>query len=534
MLNTVTKPNAFALVHLIGACTQIGAHSYGQQLHCYVMRSGFVHNVFVSTSLINFYVGFGSLSDAHKVFDEISQPSVVSWNSLISGCVRLGHFRKALGLFLELDRSDIFADSFSFTSALAACGQLNLLKLGKSIHSKVVKIGVECSVVVENCLVDMYGKCGSVKEAIWVFDKIVYKDIISWNSVIAASARNRKLEQAVSFLQQMPNPDTISYNELINGFAQFGSMDDAIEVLLNMPSPNSSSWNSIITGYVNRDQAREALDFFSNMHANDIEMDQFTFSSILSGIASLSALTRGILIHSCTIKHGLDVSIVVGSALIDMYSKCGEVENAELIFKSLPRRNLVTWNAMISGLAHNGDSTKVIELYEQLKMVKDLKPDGITFLNVLSACWRNQIPFEVANQYFKSMIKDYGIEATPEHCASMIRLMGKWGEVWRAEKMIHELGFGSCGLVWRALLGASGTCGDLKFAELVAAKVVELEGEKELVYVMMSNIYTACGKWDDASVVRQAMRQRSVRKEVGCSWIEIDNVVPTLDGTFLA
>ncbi|KAF5957392.1 hypothetical protein HYC85_004617 [Camellia sinensis] len=527
MLNSGAKPNGHALVHLFRTCAKIGCHSYGLQLHCYVLRSGFVTNVFVSTSLINFYLKFESLNDAHKVFVEIPHPSVVSWNSLISGYVHSGLLSKALSVFVKLDRSEICADSFSFTATLAACGQLRFSQLGKSIHSKIVKVGVEFSVFVANCLIDMYGKCGYVKEAIWVFNEITDKDIISWNSIIAASARNRKLEQAVSFFHQMPNPDIISYNELINGIAQFGNMDDATGILSNMPNPNSSSWNSIITGYVNRDQAREALDFFSNMHSNDIEMDQFTFSSILSGIASISALTWGILIHCCTIKCGLDTSVVVGSALIDMYSKCGQVENAESIFKSLPKRNLVTWNAMISCFAHNGNSIKVIKLYEQLKMVKDLNPDGITFLNVLSACWHNQTPLQVANQYFDSMIKDYGIDATPEHCASMIRLMGKWGEVWRAERMICDLGFRSCGLVWRALLGASGTCGDLKVAELAAAKVIELEGNKEFVYVMLSNIYASYGKWSEVSVVRELMRRRSVRKEVGCSWIEIDNVVTT-------
>ncbi|KAF7138733.1 hypothetical protein RHSIM_Rhsim07G0109600 [Rhododendron simsii] len=520
MLNSGIKPNGYVLVHLIRSSTKTGFHSYGVQLHCYALRAGFVPNVFISTSLINFYVKFDSLGDAHKVFDEIPQPSEVSWNSLISGYVHSGQFRSALDLFLQLDRSEICADSFSFTAALSVCGQLSLLQLGKLIHSKVVKVGVECSVVVANCLIDMYGKCGSVKEAIWVFEEIDDKDIISWNSAIAASARNRKLEQAVRFLHRMPTPDTISYNEVINGFAQFGNIDAAIHILSRMPNSNSSSWNAIITGYVNRNQAREALAFFSSMHSNDIEMDQITFSIILSGIASLSSLTWGILIHCCTIKCGLHAFIVVGSALIDMYSKCGQVEDAEQFFESLPRKNLVTWNALVSGFAHNGDSAKVFELYEQLKMVKDLKPNGITFLNVLSACWHNRTPYEVANHYFESMIKNYGIDATPEHCASMIRLMGQWGEVWRGERMICELGFGSCGLVWRALLGACGACGDLKVAELAAAKVIELEGDKGFVYVMMSNIYATYGEWGGVSAVREVMRQRSMRKEVGFSWIE--------------
>ncbi|KAA8521370.1 hypothetical protein F0562_012068 [Nyssa sinensis] len=507
-LDCSNKPNGYALVHLIRRCSSLVQYSYGQQLHCYILRSGFCSNVFVSTAIINFYLKFELLNEAHQVFDEMPQPIVVSWNSLISGYVRSGQFRKALAVFLQLDRSEVCADSFSFTAALAACGQLSLLQLGKSVHSKIVRCGVECSIVVANCLIDMYGKCGSVGEAVQVFNEMIDKDIISWNSVIAASARNRRLEQAASFLHQMPNPDTISYNELINGIAHFGYIKDAIRILFNMPNPNSSSWNSIITGYVNRDEAREALGFFCKMHSEGVEINQFTLSSLLSGIAVLSALTWGMLIHCHTIKCGLDKSVVVGSALIDMYCKCGQVKNAELMFQSLPRRNLVTWNAMISGYAHNGNSTKVVELFEQLKLVKDMEPDGITFLNVLLACWHNRMPVETAIQYFGSMMADYGIDPTAEHCSCLIRHMGRKGEVWRAEKMIYELGFGSCGLVWRALLGACATCRNLEVAEVAALKLIELEGDNDYVYVMMSNIYACYGKWGDASAARELMRER--------------------------
>lgn len=521
VINSGTKPDGHALVHLIRACTNLGCYSHGQQLHCYVLQSGFGSNCYVSTALTNFYIKFESMNSAHKVFVEIPAPSVVSWNSLISGYVHSGEFSKAVCLFLELEKSGVWPDSFSFTAALAACGKLSLLQLGKSVHSKIVKFGVECSVFVSNCLIDMYGKCGFAEEAIRLFNEMNDKDTISWNSVIAASARNQRLEQAFSFLEQMPDPDTISYNELINGIAQFGNIEDAIMILATMPNSNSSSWNSIITGYVNRNRAREALEFFSKMHLEGIEKDQFTFSSILSGVGSISALAWGTLIHCCSMRSGLDKSVVVGSALIDMYSKCGHVKEAELMFQSLASKNLVTWNAMISGFAHNGNSTKVIELFEKLKMVKDLKPDGITFLNVFSACWHNRIPFKVANRYFESMKKDYGIDPTAEHCSSIIRLMGQEGKVWRAQDMINELGLGSCGMVWRALLGACGACGDVDVAEAAAAKLIELEGDNEFVYVKMSNIYAIYGKWEEVGSVRKLMREKNVKKEAGCSWVEV-------------
>ncbi|KAH7514179.1 hypothetical protein FEM48_Zijuj11G0061200 [Ziziphus jujuba var. spinosa] len=385
MLGSGTRPNGYALVHLVQASMKLSWNFYGQQLHSYILRSGFSSNVFVSTALIGFYIRIGLLTDAQKVFVDIPHPSVVSWNSLISGCVHCGKFRKALSFFYELDRSNISADSYSLTAALTACGHLTFLQLGKSIHSKVVKLGVESTIVPSNCLIGMYGKCGSVEEAVLVFNKMVHKDTISWNSVIAANTRNGSLIQAVGFLQQMPSPNTISYNELIFGFAQFGDIEDAIKMLSTMPNPNSSSWNSIITGYVNRNRAQEALDLFYKMHSKNIEMDQFTFSSILSGR----------------------------------------------------------------------------------------------------------------------------------------------GELLRAKRMIYELGFGACGLVWRAFLGACEACKDLRTAKTVAGKVIELGCDNEYLYIVLSNISAYYGKWEDVRAVRKLMMERAMRKGVGYSWIEVEDVNPS-------
>ncbi|KAK4262597.1 hypothetical protein QN277_028138 [Acacia crassicarpa] len=531
LFNSGAKPDAKALVHLLRATTNLGCGPLGIQLHSYVMRAGCFSDANVSAAIIRFYVGMQLLIDAHKLFDEIPQPNVVSWNTLISGYAHSGQFRKALSLLLQLEKSDIYADAFSFTSGLAACGHLSFLKLGKSIHSKVLKFGLVIDTVVANCLIDMYGKCECGEEAVQVFSEIADKDVISWNSVIAASASNGKIEQAFRFLHLMPNPDTVSYNGLINGIAQVGNMKDAIQILSTMPNPNSSSWNSIITGYVNRNQAPEAFDMFSKMHSRNVEMNEFTFSIILNGIAYLSALTWGMLIHCFTIKYGLDTSVVVGSALIDMYSKCGKVKDAESVFESLPSRNLVSWNAVISGYARTGDSVRVIQLFELLKIERHTKPDGITFLNLFFACSHNQIPLEVATQYFKSMIGDYGIAPTVEHCCSMIRLMGQKGELWRAESMIHELGFVTCGLVWRALLGACEINRDLKIAELATANLMKLEGNEDYVYVIMSNLYASYRRWEDVSAIRNIMRKKRVRKDAGSSWIEVENSVPYASAT---
>ncbi|XP_010264323.1 PREDICTED: putative pentatricopeptide repeat-containing protein At5g47460 [Nelumbo nucifera] len=523
------KPNSYTLVCMIRASTNLGWIFYGQQLHCYIIHSGFICNVFVSTAIISFYSKFELFDNAHNLFVEILHPNVVSWNSLVSGYVHGGQPHKALALVRELDRSDLRPDSFTFSASLVACVQLGLLKLGRSIHSKILKIGLEWNVVVGNCLIDMYGKCGSTDEAIQVFDETIDKDTVTWNSVVGATARNGRFEEALKLLLQMPAPDTISYNEVLNGIAQLGHIEDAVRFLEEMPSPSSSSWNCIISGYINRNRLPEALGLFAKMHLKDIEMDQFTYSSILRGIAGLSALTWGTLIHCRTIKTGLNTCSVVGSALIDMYSKCGQVDKAESIFGVLPRKNLVCWNAMISGYAHNGNANQVMRLFEQLVTASDLQPDGITFLSVLQACGQDEGLSHLGTHYLESMIREYGMDPMPEHCSCMIRLLGQRGEVWKAEWLIHELGYGSCGLVWRALLGACGACGDLKVAEVAAAKIIELEGDNELVYVLLSNMYASHGRWSDVSALRELMRKRGFRKEAGFSWIEVENVVSTLN-----
>ncbi|KAL9231141.1 hypothetical protein vseg_006399 [Gypsophila vaccaria] len=450
----------------------------------------------------------------------MAEPNVVSWNALISGYVRAGKLMKALSVFTELNRSGIRPDSYSFSSVLAACGLLSLLRLGMLIHSMVVVYGFDSSVVVMNCLIDMYGKSGFVEGSIRVFDGLLDKDVISWNSIIAACARNQRLDLAFHYFYQMPCPDTITYNELINGVSRFGVIDDAVAVLRSMPKPNSSSWNSILSAYVVRNRAGEALKFFAEMHRKGVVMDGFTFSSIISGIASISAFRWGVLMHCYTVKCGLVASTIIGSALIDMYSKCGKVEDAETLFYGLPQKNIVTWNTLISGFAHNGDSHKVVQYFEKLKETKGLRPDDVTFINVLASCCHNQTPLEKAYEYFRSMINDYGIKPRPEHVTSVIKLMGHHRQLSKVETMINDLGLGSCAAVWRALLGACGTYGELQIAKVAAARLSELEGRDEFGYVTLSNINKVCENWEDATAVWEQMKDKGVMKGAGFSWTE--------------
>lgn len=527
LINDGEKPDASPLVHLLRVSGNYGYVSLCQQLHGYVIKHGFVSNTRLSNSLMRFYKTSDSLEDAHKVFDEMPDPDVISWNSLVSGYVQSGRFQEGLCLFLKLHRSDVLPNEFSFTAALAACARLHLWPLGACIHSKIVKLGLEKgNVVVGNCLIDMYGKCASMDDAVLVFQHMEEKDTVSWNAIVASCSRNGKLELGLWFFHQMPNPDTVTYNELIYAFVKSGDFNNAFQVLSDMPNRNSSSWNTILTGYVNSEQSGEATEFFTKMHSSGVGLDEYSLSIVLAAIAALAVVPWGSLIHACALKLGLDSRVVVASALIDMYSKCGMLKHAELMFWTMPRKNLIMWNAMISGYARNGDSIEAIKLFNQLKQERFMKPDRFTFLNLLAVCSHCEVPMEVTLGYFEMMFNEYGIKPSVEHCCSIIRAMGQRGEVWQAKKVIQEFGFGYDGVAWRALLGACSARKDLKAAKTVAAKMIELgEADKdEYVYIVMSNLYAYHERWREVSQIRKIMREKGVTKEVGSSWIQEQNV----------
>ncbi|RID75977.1 hypothetical protein BRARA_B02985 [Brassica rapa] len=529
LLNHSDKPEdaSSALVHLLRVSGNHGYVSLCRQLHGYIVKHGFVSETRLSNSLMRFYKTSDSLGDAHKLFDEMPDPDVISWNSLVSGYVQSGRLQEGLCLFLDLERSDVFPNEFSFTAALAACARLKISRLGACIHSKIVKVGMEKgNVVVGNCLIDMYGKCGYMDDAVLVFQRMEEKDTVSWNAIVASCSRNRKLELGLWFFHQMPNPDTVTYNELIDAFVKSEDFNSAFEILSCMPNPNSSSWNTILTGYVNSEQSKEATQFFTKMHLFGVRLDEYSLSIVLAAIAVLAVVPWGSLIHSCALKLGLDSRVVVASALIDMYSKCGMLKQAELMFWTMPRKNLIAWNAMIYGYARNGDSTEAINLFHQLKQERFLKPDGITFLNLLAVCSHCEVPMELTLGYFEMMVYEYGIKPRVEHCCSLIRAMAQRGDIWQAKKVIQEFGFGFDGVAWRALLVACSAGKDLKAAKAVAAKMAVLgEVDKdEHVYIVMSNLYAYHEIWREVSQIRKIMREKGVEKEVGSSWIQEQNV----------
>ncbi|CAN6910005.1 unnamed protein product [Brassica oleracea] len=437
--------DASVLVHLLRVSRNHGYVSLCRQLHGYVVKHGFVSESRLSNSLMRFYKGSDSLEDSHKVSDEMPEQDTISWNSLVSGYVQSGRLEEGLSLFLELHRSDVFPNEFSFTASLL-CTTENLA--ARSMH-----LLRDC----ETWHGERQCRCGTQS--------------IGMSSLLPAQG-TINLSLGLWFFHQTPNPDTVTYNELINAFAKAGDFNNAFQIL------------------------------------KSVRLDEYSLSIVLAAIAALAVVPWGSLIHSCALKLGLDSRVVVASALIDMYSKCGMLKQAELMFWTMPRKNLIAWNAMISGYARTDDSTEAIKLFSRLKQERFLKPDRITFLNLLAVCSHCDVPLELTLGYLEMMINEYGIRPSVEHCCSLIRAMAQRGEIWQAKMVIQEFGFGFDGVAWRALLGACSAGKDLRAAKAVAAKMVVLGGvdEDEYGYIVMSNFYAYHERWREVSHIRKIMK----------------------------
>uniref|UniRef100_UPI0040747504 Synthetic PPR-DYW protein n=1 Tax=synthetic construct TaxID=32630 RepID=UPI0040747504 len=455
------KPDNYTFPFVLKACASLSSLKEGKQIHGHVIKSGFESDVYVQSALIDMYAKCGELEDARKVFDEMPERNVVSWNAMISGYAQNGQSEEALELFREMQQEGIKPSEFTFCSVLSACASLGSLEMGKQIHGYVIKSGFESIVFVGNALIDMYAKCGSIEDARKVFDE--------------------------------------------------------------MPERTVVSWTAMISGYAQNGQSEEALELFREMQREGVKPDEVTLPSVLSACANLGALEQGKQIHAYVIKSGFESDVFVGSALIDMYAKCGSIEDARKVFDKMPERDVVSWNAMIAAYAQHGHGKEALQLFQQMQQ-EGVKPSEVTFTSILSACSHAGLVDE-GHHYFESMSPDYGITPRVEHYGCMVDLLGRAGRLDEAEDLIKSMPFQPNVVVWGTLLGACRVHGDVERGERAAERILELDPESAAPYVLLSNIYAAAGRWDEAAKVRKLMKERGVKKEPGCSWIEVNNKV---------
>ncbi|KAF9616367.1 hypothetical protein IFM89_029621 [Coptis chinensis] len=306
-------------------------------------------------------------------------------------------------------------------------------------------------------------------------------------------------------------------------FAQSGKMEDARKAFDVLFEKNLISFNTIVDGYSKNLNSDEAFEIFHRIESTGVGVSAFTFASLLSGAASIGALSKGEQLHARLLKEGLDSDQCVGNALISMYSRCGNIEAAYQVFIEMDDRNVISWTSMITGFAKHGYAGRALETFHEMRKA-GIKPNEVTFVAIISACSHVGLVSE-GWEHFNSMQKVHNIVPRMEHYACMVDLLGRSGLLKEALEFINSMPFKAAALVWRTLLGACRVQGNMELGKLVAKHILDLDPHDPAAYILLSNLYASTGQWDDGLKIRKTMKERKLRKEAGCSWIEMESIV---------
>ncbi|KAJ7283058.1 hypothetical protein O6H91_Y350600 [Diphasiastrum complanatum] len=529
----------------------------GKHIHGELIRLGLEQNTYIGNLLISMYAKCGDIDEAVATFQKMFKRDVVSWNAMISAYAQHGNSKAAFQVFEQMQLNRMEPSKVTFLNILGVCTSPTSLESGKRIHKQIICHKLELDVAVGTALVNMYSKCGSIEEASQVFKTMPARNVISWTSMIAAYAQHGLGKKALLLFEQMQqdgvtpnkvtfvaildafsNPaaladakgihacimshglesDLIVGNALANMYAKCGSLEDARRVFDGVSEKDIISWTTLIAAYAQQGQCKEALALLEQMQKNGINPNKITFLSVLDACSSTSALVEGKLIHSQIIASGFETDVVVGTALIRMYGKCGNPGHARMVFDNVNERDLVCWNSMIAAYAQYGHGEEARCLLGQMQQ-EGLKPDNVTLVSILSACGHAGL-VDYGVHFFSSITLNHGFIPTAEHYACVIDLLGREGRLSEAEDFINRLPVQSDATVWLTLLSACRIHGDLERAQRAAEHVLELEPQNSAPYVVLSNVYATVGLWNDKSEVRELMMNRSVKKEPGHSLIE--------------
>ncbi|TXG71761.1 hypothetical protein EZV62_000340 [Acer yangbiense] len=428
--------------------------------HASVMKSGFLNDTFTANHLMNCYVRLQETLNAHRLFDEMLEPNVVSYTSLMAGYVNMGQPKIALCLFLKMNGSLVSPNEFTFATVINACSILADLRTGRKIHAHVEVSGLCDNLVVCSSLVDMYGKCNDVDRARRVFDSMGCRNVVSWTSMIVAYAQNAQGDEALNIFRE--------FNYL------FGDR------------PN-----------------------------------QFMLASVINACASLGRLVSGKVAHGAVIRCGYDSNDVVASALVDMYTKCGDVSYSDKVFRRISKPSVIPYTSMIVGAAKYGLGRLSLGLFEEM-IARRIKPNDVTFVGVLHACSHSGLVDE-GLKHLNSMYEIYGIKPDAKHYTCVVDMLGRSSrldEAYQLAKSI-QVDANTGALLWGTLLSASRLHGRVDIAVEVSKKLIESNQQVAGAYVTLSNTYALAGDWENVHSLRSEMKRTGVYKEPGCSWVEI-------------
>ncbi|PQQ11135.1 pentatricopeptide repeat-containing protein [Prunus yedoensis var. nudiflora] len=486
------KPNSVTMVCVISACAKLKDLELSERVCAYIGESGVKVNTLMVNALVDMYMKCGATDAAKQLFDECGDKNLVLYNTILSNYVRQGLPREALAVLDEMLRQGPRPDKVTLLSAISACAQLGDSLSGKCCHGYVIRNGLEGWDAICNAMIDMYMKCGKQEMACGIFDNMSKRTVVSWNSLIA-------------------------------GFIRSGDVNSAWQMFNEMPKSDLVSWNTMIGALVQESMFEEAIELFRVMQAEGIKGDRVTMVEVASACGYLGALDLAKWTHAYIEKNKIDCDMRLGTALVDMFARCGDPQSAMKVFSSMARRDVSAWTAAIGAMAMEGNGERALELFDEM-IRQGVKPDEVAFVAVLTAC--SHVGFVKQGwNIFRSMKSVHGISPHIVHYGCMVDLLGRAGLLGEAFDLVKSMPMEPNDVIWGTLLAACRTHKNVEIASYAAGRLSRLPTQRTGIHVLLSNIYASAGKWADVAKVRMHLKEKGIHKVPGSSSIEVNGMI---------
>lgn len=508
MLAASACPNQYTLSSVFKCCSSGNNLRLGKGIHGWILRNGIDGDVVLENSMLDFYFKCRDFEYATRLFELMKERDIVSWNIMTGAYLRAGDVEKSLDMFRKLPFKDVVSwntiidgmmqcgyethaldqlyymvesgielSAVTFSIALTLASSLSLSELGRQVHGRVLKFGINDDGFIRSSLVEMYCKCGRTDNASLILREVPLNFIRTQNSGMSC----------------------------------------------NEPVAEIVSWSSMISGYVSSGNYEDGIKYFKIMVHELVTVDILTVTSIISACANAGILEFGRQIHAYILKIGHRIDAYVGSSLIDMYSKCGSLNDAIVIFQQTNYPSVVLWTSMISGYALHGQGREAISIFKEM-LNRGITPNEVTFLGVLNACSHSGL-IEEGYRYFKMMKDVYFIDPGTEHFTCMVDLYGRAGRLVETKEFIFENGISHLSSVWKSFLSSCRLHKNADMGKWVSEILLKVAPYDEGTYILSSNMCADNRKWDEAARVRNLMHQRGVKKHPGQSWMQLKDQI---------
>ncbi|KAJ9548928.1 hypothetical protein OSB04_021471 [Centaurea solstitialis] len=534
---------------LLEMCADLRRLSVGKFIHNHMQRSLNIPPIFIQNCVVEMYCKCGSFSDAHQLFDEMTERNLASWAILISAYAKAGLIRKAVELFSSMETVE--PDFSIYISILRSLVDSSSLELGKQMHSLAIKNGFTHDVKLNTTILNMYVKCGCLDSAELIFDQMAEKNVVAWTALMVGYMQLEKRVQVLDLFLAMVK-EGIQLDEyvfsitlkacaclenqaigqqihghvlklgvaneasvgtpLVDFYVKCGNLESATRAFNKISEPNDFSWSALITGYSQSGEFDECLKTFKSLKSRDAMLNPFIYTSVFQACSAVAAFDLGAQAHGDAIKRGL-VSYLYGeSAMITMYARCGRLDYARQVFESIQKPDNVTWTAIIAGCAYHGDAPEALRLFRRM-LSSDVRPNAITFIAVFTAYNYSGL-IEEAKECLHSMSSRYGVEPDINHYNCMIDIYARAGRLEESLELIKNMPFEPVAMSWKCLLGGCSIHKNFKLGKVAAENLLRLDPHDTAAYVLMFNLHASSGNWEEAGLVRKMMVERKLRKEI--------------------